>query len=282
MEKNEAEVCDIVVGYFEECLGVKRGCTCYPERDGSGPPVDLRVQLGDRSYAVEHTLIEPFPNAIQAGTEFNEFAAEIVTNLGTSMPGPGTYRLVFPLHPTAGRHRRTHAALRTAIISWVGKAAAQLHADALSRAKRSVLSNRYTGERSTTIDGLDLTLGLRVTSAESSRHDGRLFLYRAVDDQLEAQRRRRLAVVLDKKYGKLERCSKDGDATILVLEYSDIALTNHILVAEALEPLVTARVYCPDHIVLADTTDQQTWCLFHPVIHGNFSLDMEDIPVERV
>ena len=72
----------------------------------------------------------------------------------------------------------------------------------------------------------------------------------------------------------------EGDTTFLILEWSDISLSNQIVIAEALETALADRDDCPDHIVLADTTTDQ-WHFFRPVIDGQFSIDMEYIDIER-
>src|SRR3546814_5015826 len=85
------------------------------------------------------------------------------------MPRPGTYTLLFPVYPTADRHRRTHAALREKIVTWIREAGAALHAEAPSREERDRRPHGYAGERSTTIDGLPLRLDRRVHWSEDGR-----------------------------------------------------------------------------------------------------------------
>jgi len=72
---------------------------------------------------------------------------------------------------------------------------------------------------------------------------------------------------------KLTACRAEGDVTVLILEYRDIALTNQVLVAQALEAELEGRDY-PDHIFIADTTDDDTWFFFQPVTDRLFSIDM--------
>lgn len=109
-------------------------------------------------------------------------------------------------------------------------------------------------------------------------HDGALFLARTVGDDVEDQRRIRIRTALDKKLPKLMACRADGDVTVLILEYADIALTNQVLVGQALEAELVDRD-CPDHIFLADTTGDETWSFFQPVADQLFSIDMEYIDV---
>jgi len=113
MRNNEAALCEALIRLFEARLDVQRADVTYPEDDRSGPPVELRLLLGGRRFAIEHTLIEPFPLAIQSGRRFQELAGKIEAALNGSMPRPGTYQLVFPINPTERHKPETHAALRT-------------------------------------------------------------------------------------------------------------------------------------------------------------------------
>src|SRR3546814_16817372 len=104
---------------------------------------------------------------------------------------PISYTLLFPVYPTADRHRRTHAALREKIVTWIREAGAALHAEAPSREERDRRPHGYAGERSTTIDGLPLRTDRRVLWSENGRHHATLFVSRLVgadwvDQRLES------------------------------------------------------------------------------------------------
>ena len=279
MRPNETRACEAVVRILEKDFGVRRRDVTFPETDGSGPPVEMRLILGNRRFAIEHTLIEPFPEAVRLGREFQELTAGIFAELDGHMPPPGVYGLLFPLDSTSGRHRRTHERLRETIIDWVRAAANELHAAAPSREDRHRRPNGYEGERRTTIEGLDLVLRRRVHWSESGRHDGRLFPARIAGEDLEARRSVRLETALERKLGKLMKCRQQGDRTVLILENTDITLTNHVLVAEALGELLATREDSPDHIFIVDTTIPERWSAFRPVINGTFDINMEWIDV---
>ena len=279
MADNEQALCEALIRLLEAHLDLQRSDVTYPEVDHSGPPVEMRLRLGARRFAIEHTLIEPFPLAIRTGSWFQELTAEIEAALNGSMPPPGTYRLVFPIHPTEGKPRRTHAALRERITQWVREAGAELHAECPERLDRDHRPHGYRGVRTAEIDGIPLSLSLVVHWSERGHHDGALFLSRSVGDDVEDQRRIRIRTALDKKLPKLAACRADGDVTMLILEYSDIALTNQVPVAQALEAELVDREDCPDHICLADTTGDDMWYFFQPVADQVFSIDMEYIDI---
>lgn len=280
MRKNEQELCEALIRLLEGALKAERADVTHPETDGSGPPVEVRLRLADRRFAIEHTLIEPFARAIQTGMEFEELTREIGNTLYGNMPRPGTYRLILPVHPTRGRHRRTHSALREAIIRWVRAAAAEMYVECPERQNRDHRPHGYQGVRTTEIDGIPIRLLRDVHWSEGGHHDGALFLLRQVEDDVEDQRRARIKTALDKKLPKLVACKRQGDVTVLILEYSDIALTNHVLIGQALESLLAEREDCPDHIFIADTTGDERWYFLQPVADGEYSIDMECIDVD--
>lgn len=279
MPDNEQALCEALVRLLEEDLEAERRDVTFPETDQSGPPVEMRLRLGEQRFAIEHTLIEPFPLAIQTGKWFQELTEEIEADLNGAMPPPGTYRLVFPIHPTEGKPRRTHALLRERIMRWVREAGQALHDECPERLDRNRRPHAYRGVRTTEIEGIPLSLSLVVDWSETGHRDGALFLARSVGDDVERQRRIRIRTALDKKLPKLAACRAEGDVTVLILEYSDIALTNQVLVAQALEAELVGRDDCPDHIFLADTTGDEMWYFFHAVADGRFSIDMDYIEI---
>jgi hypothetical protein len=86
---NEQQLCEGLIRLLEDELGATRSDLTYPERDHSGPPVEVRLRIGTERFAIEHTLIEPFPEAIRTGKEFGELTDEIVSELDGAMPVPG-------------------------------------------------------------------------------------------------------------------------------------------------------------------------------------------------
>lgn len=280
MRKNEQALCEAVIRRFEKHEHAVRTDVTHPEKDGSGPPVEVRFRLGSVRYAIEHTLVEPFEKSIEWGAEFEAFAREIVDTLDGSMPSPGIYDLVFPIHPTRGQHRRRHPALRAAIIEWVRAMAFEMFEECPTRPDRERRPHGYEGVRETNIGGIDLLLKRRAHWAQSgTRHDGILFVSRLVEGNIEPLRRDRIEIALNSKFRKLQHCRDDGDTTICILEFGDIALTSHVSIAEALEPLLEGRVDVPDHMFIADTTDDELWYLFHVLNEDVFSIGADWIDI---
>lgn len=56
MTKNEQALCEAMVRLLEREASLTRSNVSYPERDGSGPPVEMRFSLGERRFAIEQLL----------------------------------------------------------------------------------------------------------------------------------------------------------------------------------------------------------------------------------
>ncbi len=269
---NEERLCEAVIRRLEAEHGGTREDVIYPEKEHVGPPVEVRFRVEETSFAIEHTLIEPFPEMIRTGQEFEELVRPILDALDGALPKPGSYRLTFPEHPTAGKPRKTHAALRAKIVAWVKESAAAVHAESPARLDRDRLPHGYHGTRETEIDGISLKLERVFHWNENGHGDGRLFPGRFVGDEVETRRVARIAIALDKKLPKLAACHETGDVTVLILEYGDIALSNDVLVAQALQTALAGRDFMPDQIYLAETIIAGHWHLFHTLVEGQFRI----------
>ncbi|TBB53781.1 hypothetical protein ELH44_08915 [Rhizobium ruizarguesonis] len=280
MDKNEERICEATIGLLEKRAGKARSASTRPEKDHSGPPVEVRVTIGERRYAIEHTLVEPFENFIQIGNRFTKFVGEILDALKGTMPGPGIYQLSFPIDPTAEHKGAALAALRQPIIDWVHKAAEEMFHECPKAESRDRQPYGYNGKREIEIGGLHLILVRSMHWARSTKYDGFFDIARRADDNLEPARQARIKTALTKKLPKLLTCGDEGDVTILVLEFSDIALTHHVFIAQALEDLIAQGVTMPDQVFIADTTQSRPWDFYQPIADGAFVIDMEPVTIE--
>ncbi|NEJ21026.1 hypothetical protein GR247_12710 [Rhizobium leguminosarum] len=280
MDKNEERICEAIIRLFERKVGQKRADPIRPEKDHSGPPVEVRVMIGDRRYAIEHTLVEPFENFIQIGNRFSKFVREILDALKGTMPGPGIYQLSFPIDPTAEHKGAALAALRQPIIDWVRAAAEEMFQECPEREDRNWRPHGYKGMREIHIGGLHLILVRNMHWSMRTKHDGFFDIARRTDGDLEPARQARIRTALTKKLPKLLTCGGEGDVTILVLEFSDIALTHHVFIAQALEHLIAQGVTMPDQVFIADTTQSRPWDFYQPIADGAFVIDMEPVTIE--
>ena len=89
---NERKGCDAVARVLETRSGAMRQNPRYPEKDGSGAPVDYVFDLARKTYAFEHTIIEAFERQIHTSVDFGKFVAPIELALDHQMPRPGIAR----------------------------------------------------------------------------------------------------------------------------------------------------------------------------------------------
>ena len=116
---NEGRVCDAVVRALEKWTRETRMDLRHPDKEGGGPPVDLRLRLGAQDYAIEHTRIESFGNQIGTVTVANRIVRHVRKNIPDLSPGPAYYELQFRIDVSlpGGRNRRTRAL--NSLVQWV-------------------------------------------------------------------------------------------------------------------------------------------------------------------
>lgn len=255
MPTNEGKACDAVLRVMERKSGNFRSDVRFPERDKIGPPIELECHLGDRKLAVEHTVVEAFEGQIGSAVQFSRLLGSIEQDLSGQLPSPGVYYLNFPISPHVGIRTSDHTAIRAAIAHWVVEKANDLHASHPDRLDRSTEPRGHRG----VVRGqpasvpFELTLVREVHWGGSIRHDGRLFVARTAPEDLESGRNRRILAALNKKCPKLLACRSHGCETVLIFESDDVALTNHIVIAEALETSSQGRNDLPDEVYFVST-----------------------------
>ena len=95
--RTEGKACDAVVRYIEQRTGEARAAIRRPETDWIGPPVDFRLRIGAREYAIEHTQIEAIPGLIRAGERYKQLIGPVIDDISGTLPGPAVYALHFPI-----------------------------------------------------------------------------------------------------------------------------------------------------------------------------------------
>jgi hypothetical protein len=240
MADNQGQVCDAIVRVLEAHSGLAHSEVEHPEKTGDPGPVDLVFCLGAQQYALEHTKIEAFAGQLQHDAVFGEFIAPVTAELRKDMPKPGTYELLFPIDSRLNARKAELDDLQVSLITWV-KAKAQAF-----REEHPIRQDRDhcpRGIRQTITEQLEgfpyhVTLIRELHWAESDVHDGVIFAGRIAPDDLEALRRERIQIALEKKHKKLQHWKNNGASSLLVLESDDIALTNHALVGECVAALL--------------------------------------------
>ena len=119
MPRNEGKACDAVVRLLELRSGAARRDIRRPERDHVGPPVDLRLRLGNQEHALEHTLVEPFENHIKTGVVFREIIAYIRANTGDVLPGTPYYELHVPIDVRLPNRKAERQEALSNLVDWL-------------------------------------------------------------------------------------------------------------------------------------------------------------------
>jgi hypothetical protein len=272
---NERKACDAIAQSLEALVAAKRSNPRLPERDGEGALVDYVFDLSGKTYALEHTIIEAFPRQIQTGNDFGALVKPIQDALDHCMPLPASYHLTFPLDPCAGLKPREIAKAQDAIIAWVKATAAELHSECPEPPIHR--SKSHTAFRKQRIQefNFEVRLTRTVRSGMSKIAKGRLFVQRYAPNNCEDLRQERIQITLDKKLPKLASWKARGATSVLVLENTDIALTNEGVVADALESNLDGRADKPDEIWLVDTTDEDEWTVLRLMLADEWFPDRE-------
>ena len=121
--KNEGKACDAVVKTMERRAQKVRSEIRHPERDRVGPPVELRLKLGEQEYAVEHTIIEPFENNIKAELTVGEIRQYLIQSLTGQLPGPMYYVLQVPKDVCLPRGKVKRVRALKILAEWIQSSA---------------------------------------------------------------------------------------------------------------------------------------------------------------
>ena len=102
MARNAGKACDAVVRYIEQRTDEARAAIRRPETEGIGPPVEFRLRIGAREYAIEHTQIEALPGLIRADQEYIQLIEPVIDEVSGTLPGPAVYALYLPIDTHLG------------------------------------------------------------------------------------------------------------------------------------------------------------------------------------
>ena len=252
---NEGKACDAVVRLLEGRAKAQRADLSHPEKDGIGPPVDLRLKLGKHNYAIEHTQIEAFPGQIRMDAEFEQFIRPIINHLSGGLPKPGVYHLYFPTNARLRVKANQLNRIRSDFKEWIREHAQLLQEKNPEKPTRQRNPRGFNEQYSAKPPGFpyEVTLQREAHWSLSPRHDGVLLVARYAPKDVEVRRTTRLQEALERKCPKLQICKEEGARTVLVLEDGDISLSNYALIADSLAGLPKMHIDLPDEIYLVET-----------------------------
>lgn len=256
---NERKACDAVARAIEKLAGVLRTSDRSPEDNREASPIEYVAVFDGITYAFEHTLVEAFDGQIQADQEFSDFIEPIIQAIEHHIPPVGFYKLYFTLHPSRGIKASQLAHVRSKITDWVVENALGLHSECSTQPEKNVRPHGHSGERRGSVAGVELRLFRETGWWMSDRANGKIAVARFAPENYENLRRGRLNRAATKKLPKLKCWKESGARTVLILENSDLSLSNHVVILEALEAALENRDDAPDEVWLVDTTIETEW-----------------------
>ena len=254
---HEGMALDAVLRRIESRDGVRRSEVIDPEAAKEAIPIDLACRFGDQPVALEHTGIEAFPGQIRLGKETARLLDPIAERFN-ALAAPGEcIQLMVPIDATSVLKTRDVPHVQTALAAWIEQTAPTLPASRYPRHLLPIVD--------VTPPGVPFAVSLHRFN-DCGAMTGR-FWYVRVTGPVEEGRAERLALVRDKKFGKLASWrEKTGARTILVLEDADISLTNEQLVADTFARVEEGQGDLPDEVYVV-TSFTEPWyvtCLRRP------------------
>ena len=271
---NEGMACDAVLKHLEKWTGETHTEIRHPETDGIGPSVELRLQLGNQNYAVEHTRVEAFDNQIKAGISIREIDKYTKEQFTDPLPGPAYYELQVPMDVCLPEKRKDRERALSTLSKWIQESADRMQGRNTDLYTVPIRSEVWHEDCVTgTPLGNSYEINLRRSALwppafhTAGREPGTIVLWYNYPDEDERNHRhfKRLQRAFDKKCPKLQRCKVEGAGTVLILEAVDSIHTLTDQVGRHLPALLDGRKDAPDDIYLVKSSDSLWWV--YPVKH---------------
>lgn len=280
MERNEGKVCDAVVRVLERRERRQRTDVVRPDAPGRASQVDFQVRLGAKVYAIEHTQIEAYENQVRSDRRFTDLIGPVKARLSGTLPGDAVYDLEFPVETGLGKKSSDLSRAQEDLVQWVrAKAAAlDLRAIAISTDEESFGPLHHSVSEKSLGFPYKVTLRRRRRSHRTHGAPGSLHVARVAPDDLAGPRLERLRRALKEKCPKLDRCKAAGARTVLVLESTDLSLSNSVDIRETLVSVLAERDDAPDEVYLVETVST-AWFVYPLAVDGVYCpIGFADIP----
>lgn len=259
---NEGRVCDAVVRTLEKWKRVMRSNIRHPEKDGVGPPVDLRIKLADEEYAIEHTRIQCFENQLKTDVVLHRIMRHVSKNIPEPFPGVAYYELQFPTDVALPTGNARKAKALDCLVEWVRtneKILRQRNAGRIPAA--GYAPYRASDSVQGTPDGFECKISLlHWPIAQLIRQRPGTLSYRFIrPDNVEDTLKDRLQQAFSRKCPKLQSCKEEGARTVLALEGVDPDVSHFKFRGELLPSLLAGCENPPDEIFLVETRFDHWW-----------------------
>jgi hypothetical protein len=244
---NEGRCCDAVLSILEGKASGQREILSMDTPRSRG--VEIRCKIQDTVYALEHTLIDPYPDKRRDDQQFLEVMGELESSLSRNarLRSDGSYHLYVESHAFRGRRRSEIPLIREGFRAWVIANGRSLDPAAIG----------LTQELSAGPPLVPVRVRLQFTRWPA--WGGALLTGRMAPYDLPGERRERIRTALTKKGPKLHAEHTAGARTGLILEADDSALSNPIDIGAALHAELAELNYSIDEVYLVDTKLPDCW-----------------------
>jgi hypothetical protein len=220
---NEGRCCDAVLRILEAAHGAQRHMRSRDTPESRG--IEASCDIGDQHYALEHTLIEPFPDNQRDDIAFGRvFDATFEAGIADILKPSLAYTITVNVYAFREYSGKQLAAVRADLLAWARATAIKLPEPSLGR-----------GPTETRIraDPPEVPASVTLACHHSKALGGRLLPGRFAPEDLESLRHTRLLKALEDKGPKLHAARVGNTRAVLVAENHDFAITNEGLLSEA-------------------------------------------------
>ena len=252
---NEGKACDAVIKRIEAREGSARSNVQFPEQVNHAAPVELVCDIGEWTYAFEHTGIEPFHGHVQLQVEAEAQLRPIKDALASALPMTENFELQIPLKAMEGLKGKNLKKAQQSIIEWVKKSASTLPIAGIGRYVMPISK--------VSLPDLPFEVSLHRSTTGGYRNGIFKVGHLVNGATLEDERLERIRDAYSRKWPKLAAWRRAAGARlILIFEENDIQLTNPQLVADAIALIEKDVTEKPDEIYLVTTSINDPWWIW--------------------
>ena len=228
----------------------------------------MRLKLGKQEFAIEHTVIEPFEDNIEAELIVAEIRQYLKQRLAGQLLDPMYYVLQVPRDVSLPRRKVKRVRALKNLAEWIQSSAQTMFERntclSLPIDSYDIPISPY-GFPDDSVKGKSSELNCTVEllrwrdGNEVGRKPGVVQTKLDYPDNLESLRTERIRRAFNDKLPKLAKCGVEGARTVLILESQDAAHTRFDLIGNQLPALLAGRTYLPDEIFLVESNLGLWW-----------------------
>jgi hypothetical protein len=261
--KNEGRCLDATLRVLEGEHNATRSNLVSPEAQHDPYPVELVCDIGSKSFALEHTIIQSFDDQIGDGVKFMGVTEQL--DLERRLPAnvKGYFQVAIPVYATRDLRKHDVPAVRDALLDWVLKAAIRLN----DQGKRG-------GERGTPT-GLKFAVSIiwQPTAAPAKIQFARVA---PTNEELTFSRHEQMELAIKNKLDKLKGWADKGAHDVLILEHWDTALSNIGLAKNSFDAIAPKLTYLPSSVYVVDTCMGNMWQVWALRRNGRNEVNLQD------